>query len=215
MLQNLTRKGLLNRLERGKYCRYGFRNDKVIGTFIAGTGAIAYWSALNLHGMTEQIPNVVFVQLPRYKKPQVIFNVRYKFIHVLEKKFFGTTSTGYGNESFQVTDKEKTILDCFEMPLYSGGYDTLIRTFAKSDLNPDKVLEYGLRIGNLAVLKRLAFLSELFSLSNYRKFRKEISTLLKDRYSPLDPMGPFEGEFIPSWKIRLNIPRDQLINLIQ
>ncbi|MBL7111909.1 MAG: hypothetical protein ISS19_08215 [Bacteroidales bacterium] len=215
MLQNLSRKGMIERLERRKYARYGFRNDKVIGTFIADNSVIGYWSALNLHGMTEQIPNVVFVQSPRLKRPATIFNVRYRFVHILPEKIFGITQFGYGNEAFPVTDKEKTLLDCFNMPVYTAGYDTLILAFYHGDLQPGKLLDYGKRLGNLSVLKRLAFLSEVFRMSGYRPFRDTVASMLNDRYTPLDPMGPFEGEFVSTWKIRLNISRSQLLELIQ
>lgn len=58
ILENLEGKGFLSRIEQGKYCRANFRDEKVIGYFISGDGAIAYWSALNSHGLTEQFPNV-------------------------------------------------------------------------------------------------------------------------------------------------------------
>ena len=49
ILENLVVKGLLSRIERGKYCRANFRDENVIGTFLAKDSAVAYWSALNLH----------------------------------------------------------------------------------------------------------------------------------------------------------------------
>jgi predicted transcriptional regulator of viral defense system len=48
LLENLTRKGFLHRLERGKYCRSTFKDENVIGTFLVPDGAMAYWSALHL-----------------------------------------------------------------------------------------------------------------------------------------------------------------------
>src|SRR5215469_12815864 len=54
LLENLTKKEFITRIERGKYCRANFRDENVIGTFLAKESAVAYWSALNLHGLTEQ-----------------------------------------------------------------------------------------------------------------------------------------------------------------
>ncbi|MEK6482057.1 hypothetical protein WJR50_31235 [Catalinimonas sp. 4WD22] len=62
LVENLVHKQVLSRIERGKYCKPNFRDEKAIGTFLVPDGAIAYWSALNLHGLTEQFPNTVFVQ---------------------------------------------------------------------------------------------------------------------------------------------------------
>ena len=61
-MENLENKGFLSRIERGKYCLANFRDENVIGSFISGDGAVAYWSTLNYQGLTEQFPNVVFMQ---------------------------------------------------------------------------------------------------------------------------------------------------------
>ena len=62
LVENLVHKKILSRIERGKYCRFNFRNEHVIGTFVAQKSAVAYWSALNVHGLTEQFSdfNVLF-----------------------------------------------------------------------------------------------------------------------------------------------------------
>jgi len=67
VLENLVHKELLSRIERGKFCRPDFRDEKVIGTFVVEESAIAYWSALNLHGLTEQFSNTIFVQTTHRK----------------------------------------------------------------------------------------------------------------------------------------------------
>ncbi|MCK9423871.1 MAG: hypothetical protein M0Q38_14875 [Bacteroidales bacterium] len=215
ILENLAMKKMIDRIERGKYCRYGFRNEKIIGSFITGGGCIAYWSALNHHLMTEQIPNVVFVQSPRFKQSKSVFNVRYKFVKILNTKFFGIIQSGYGQDLFPITDKEKTLIDCFEYPEYSGGYSELIRALATTNLIPETLVDYGMRTNNLAVLKRIAFLSEIFDLHGYQKFRKMVITRLNVRYSLFDPLGPDEGEFVAAWRLRLNITRNQLIEIAQ
>ncbi len=51
-----------NEIERGKYCRNTFRNEYVIGNYLTSDAVVAYWSALNVHGLTEQFPNKVFLQ---------------------------------------------------------------------------------------------------------------------------------------------------------
>lgn len=62
ILENLVDKQLLVRIEKGKFCKRGFRDEYVIGTFIAENSAVGYWSAINLHGLTEQFSNTVFIQ---------------------------------------------------------------------------------------------------------------------------------------------------------
>ena len=62
IIENLVHKKLLSRIERGKYCRYNFRDENVIGCKLSEGSAIGYWSALNKHGLTEQFPNSIFIQ---------------------------------------------------------------------------------------------------------------------------------------------------------
>ncbi len=70
MLSRLERGGWIKRIERGKYLiiplgrekdRYTV-NEFLIGSLLADPYAIAYWSALNHYGLTEQIPNTVFIE---------------------------------------------------------------------------------------------------------------------------------------------------------
>ena len=213
-LERLTKRGLISRIEKGKYCRHNFRNEFVIGNFMAGNGVIAYWSALNFYGLTEQFPNSVFVQSPYLKRDKNVFGVNYHFIKVKPDKFFGITEKGYGSELYRITDVEKTLLDCFDLPQYSGGYEELIRAFYTAKNNKNRLQQYGFAMGNLALLKRMAFLSELFEMEGFKKFQNTVRKILNNRYSLLDPLGDNTGKYVAKWKIRLNIPKSNLLQII-
>jgi len=209
-LARLVLSGSLSRVERGMYCPRNFRNSYSIATSIVGNSAIAYWSALNLHGLTEQIPNVVFVQSCNRKTDKSIFGVRYRFIQIKSEAFTGIIRMGFGNEEFSITDIEKTLLDCFCMPDYSGGYAELLRAFYTSKPDALKLLEYGKNAGNLSVLKRMAYLSELWGMEGFNDFRSEVLPMVNDRYTLLDPLGKNEGGFVGKWRIRVNIGMEKL-----
>src|SRR5690606_26057155 len=57
LVENLYQKGLLSRIERGIYAKPNYTNINVLATFISKNSAIAYWSALHYHGLTERFPN--------------------------------------------------------------------------------------------------------------------------------------------------------------
>jgi len=215
VLKKLIRNEQLSRIEKGLYCVRNFRNPYVIANALHKDSAIAYWSALNLHHLTEQIPNVVFSQSGLQKKDKKVFNVRYKFVMVKTEKVCGIMQMGFGNELFRVTDVEKTLLDCFDLPQYSGGYEELIRAFYEAKISSTKLLAYGKQMNNISVLKRLAFLSELFEMNTFRVFQTEVQKMVNNRYTLLDPMGEDAGEFISKWKIRVNIPREKLLEIIK
>ena len=210
LLENLEKKGFLSRIEMGKYCRTNFRDEKVIGTYISGNGAVAYWSALNSHGLTEQFPNIVFIQSTRPKKSKEIFGTVYKFVTVLPSKFVGIKLEGYGSRAYRITDVEKTIIDCFDFSQYSGGYAELVRAFGQARLNSQKMVDYCNAVNNLAVIRRIGFLCEILKKEELNTFQQFAKTQPGKRYDLFDPLGPDKGEFVKEWRLRLNISRDEI-----
>lgn len=214
ILKRLVVNEQLSRIERGVYCVRNFRNPYVIANYLLKNSVIAYWSALNLHQLTEQIPNTVYSQSVVQKKNTKAFNVRYKFVQIQPYKLAGISQMGYGNEMFKITDIEKTLLDCFDLPQHSGGYEELIRAFYQAKINGSKLFTYGKQMDNLSILKRIAYLSELFEMAQLANFRIEVLKLVNNRYTLLDPMGKDIGEFNIKWRIRVNISQENLLSII-
>lgn len=213
IMENLVQKKILSRIERGKYCQANFRDEKVIGCFLVPDGAIAYWSALNLHTLTEQFPNTIFIQTTRIKKEKAVFGVTYQFVKIKDTKRTGIETQGFGNHKFRLTDKEKTIVDCFDLPQYSGGYAELIRAFSQTNIDQDKMIQYCKAIGNISVVKRLAFLTELLKKTKMTRFLKFAEREVNSRYVLIDPAGEEKGIFNNRWKLRLNITEEELLDI--
>ncbi|MES2387860.1 MAG: type IV toxin-antitoxin system AbiEi family antitoxin [Bacteroidota bacterium] len=213
LIENLVHKGLLARIERGKYCRTAFRDENVIGTKLIADGAVAYWSALNLHGFTDQFPNKIFIQSPHKKAGKSVFKVAYKFVTLEQSKIAGIITAGQGNHAFHMTDKEKTIVDCFDRPEYSGGYEELITAFTHEPLDTLKLIEYAGRLDNKAVIKRMGYLAELTQMAGAEKFISFARSQVNDTFTLIDPFGENSGEFIMDWKLRLNIPKENLLRI--
>lgn len=213
IIENLVHKKLLSRIERGKYCKANFRDEKVIGCFLVPDGAIAYWSALNLHGLTEQFSNTLFIQTTKVKKNKKVFGVNYRFVTIPPEKRDGIVKQGHGNHSYAITDIEKTITDCFDLPQYSGGYAELIRAFAKTRLSSEKMIRYCRAINNIAATKRMGYLAELFQKPGMKSFLQFAKQQVREAYNPLDPKGPDSGDFNSEWRLRLNIGKEELLNL--
>jgi predicted transcriptional regulator of viral defense system len=215
IVENLVRKDFLHRLERGKYCRSTFRDENVTGTFIVPDGTIAYWSALHLHGLTEQFPNTVFVQTVLKKNPVTIMGTPYRFIRIATRKRTGITYNGYGSYKYPVTDVEKTIADCFDLPQYSGGYAELVRAFVQAMPDARKLTDYCKVINNIAAIKRLGFLSELLEMRDMEDFVQFARTKVNRTCNPFDPFGHECGEIVSNWNLRLNITKDEIRAIIQ
>ncbi len=213
LVENLVHKKILSRIERGKYCRSNFNDEKVIGCFISDVGAISYWSALNAHGLTEQFPNNVFIQTTKLKKNKTVFGTAYKFVKVAPYKIAGILTQGQGNRKYRITDIDKTIVDCFDLPEHSGGYAELIRAFSQTKLNSDKMINYCAAIDNIAATKRMGFLAELFDKKGLKTFVKYAKQQVNIKYNVFDPAGTDKGEFVNDWRLRLNISREEILDI--
>lgn len=214
LIENLVHKRIFSRIERGKYCKYNFRDENVIGSFLASDGVISYWSALHKYGLTEQFPNSVFVQTSKAKTDKTVFGVYYKFVKVISSKQAEIKEEGYGNHKYRITTIEKTVADCFDLPQYSGGYAELIRAFNEASINSKKMIAACEAIHNIAATKRMGYLASLFEKKELTDFIQYAEKQTNEKYNLFDPAGEEGGEFVNSWKLRLNITEEDILGII-
>lgn len=213
-IRTLSKSGLLIKLERGKYIRSSFIDSSVIGSFLAPDGGLAYWSALNYHNLTEQFVNVVFVQSAKRRSEElVINNIRYKFIKIKPNKLTGYKEVGYGNHKFKITDLEKTIVDCFDLPHHAGWYQEIIKAFNNADINQNKLIKYCKIVNNKSVIKRLGFLSELLQKTKMDKFNNYAHSIVAKPYSLFEIDGENKGEYNSRWKLIINMSKDEILEI--
>ena len=214
ILFRLEKKGWIERIEKGKYMIIPLEakkgeytlNEFVIGSMLVQPYCIAYWSALNYHGMTEQIPTTVFIQTTSRKKKQEleIFGVKYRIIRVKQNKFFGRKKEWFENVQINITDREKTIIDCLDKPQYCGGIIEVFKALKESELNYNKLVYYAKKTNNTGVMRRLGYLVDLLSLNI------KIPKIVTRNYLYLDPSMPHKGPKVSKWRLINNLPEDEL-----
>lgn len=216
VLFRMEKEGLIERIEKGKYLiiplgarkgRYTI-NEFIIGSQLVKPAVIAYWSALNYHGLTEQIPNTVFIQTTSRKKEQQleILGVRYRFVRVTGKKFFGYEKVWIEDVAVEITDPEKTVVDCLDKPQYCGGIAEAAKAL-QGDLDIEKLKKYAIEIGNSTVIKRLGLLCDKMGI------KIDINPgLLSGNYPLLDPSMHGNGMLNRKWKIRENVDEKYLVD---
>jgi predicted transcriptional regulator of viral defense system len=211
IISRLLDKGYLEQIEKGKYLIVPLSAEKgvytlhefVIGSVLVEPYAIAYWSALNYYGLTEQIPITVFIQTTSRKKKQEneVFGVKYRIVRVKEEKFFGIKKVWIENTQINITDKEKTIIDCLDKPQYCGGMIEVIKALKNSrkELNFKKLAEYANQIGNSGVIRRLGYVCDLLNI--------KIKLMAPDtrNYLLLDPTMPSEQKKNAKWRLIINL----------
>jgi predicted transcriptional regulator of viral defense system len=218
-LERLQRKGWIQRIRRGQYVviplssgedRTPQLHEFLVAMELVSPAAIAYWSALNHHGMTEQLPRTVFVATnhPVRHPPKEALGITFKIISLRPSKFFGIVRDWIDERSFSITDKEKTIIDGLDLPKYIGGVGEIAKALTKewNELDEGKLCDYAAKIGNSAVTKRLGFLMETLGVGDPEALRKASS--LAPGFSPLDPTLPRQGKHNRRWSLLINAKVD-------
>jgi len=218
-LTRLTKSGWLQRIQQGLYLivpleagpEGGWTEDpKVIASQLAPEGAVAYWSALHHWGMTEQIPRTIFVQTTRRKHNSrvTLLGVRYEFIFVVPRKLFGFTKQWSRGSEFNITDREKTLIDALDRPGLCGGMSVVVGALRTPDQLDWNALDIYLdRFASGAVYKRLGYLVETLDMT-IPDAQNRLAGWFQSRskgISLLDPGGPREGRINTRWRIRVNI----------
>ena len=210
VLHMLEKDGWIDRIEKGKYIILPLEAEKgkytlhefVIGSMLVEPSAIAYWSALHHHGLTEQIPNTIFIQTTSRKKRReiTVFRMRYRIVRVVERKFFGLEPLWIEGLKVYVTDREKTIIDCLDKPKYCGGVIEVYKALRYEDADVKRISKYLEKFGSSAVAKRLAYLAELVGLDV-----KIPVHLVKKGIVLLDPTMPKKGRVDNRFKLLINV----------
>jgi predicted transcriptional regulator of viral defense system len=214
-LERLQSKGWIRRIRRERFAviplssgegRSPQLHEFVVAMELVSPAAIAYWSALNHHGMTEQLPRTVFVATdhPVRRQPGDILGVTYKIVSLKPVKLFGVMKDWIDETPFSVTDREKTIIDGLDLPQYVGGVSEITKALTGSWklLDEKKLRKYAAKIGNSAVAKRLGFMMESLRLGDVEVLRTETSRA--PGFSALDPTMPKQGKLNRRWGLLVN-----------
>ena len=110
---------------------------------------------------------------------------------------------------------EKTLIDCFDLSQYSGGYAELIRAFHRAELNADKMINYCIAVNNIAATKRMGFLSELFHRKELQPFIEFARAKVNRTYNLFDPFGENTGEPESAWYLRFNLSKEKILEIVQ
>lgn len=220
LLSMAAGKGLLKRLKRGVYLivpleagpeRQWSEASFVIASSLASPAVIAYLSAIRHWNWTEQLPGTVYVQTTQRKSKsrQEIIGVKYQFVRVAPARLFGFREQRIDSQTFVVTDREKSLVDCADRPDLAGGIMTLFQALdeAAGEIDWNVLDGYLKRFPSGAAAKRLLFLIESSNLD-----MEEASQLI-DRWrgnltsgiALLDPGLPARGPIVTRWRLRLNV----------
>ncbi len=110
-----------------------------------------------------------------------------------------------------ISDMERTIIDGLPHPAFVVGITEVAKgLWIKRDaLKAERLVDYALRFGVGAVVRRLGFLLEHYGLADASTL-KQLRAKLTATYQRLDPLLPAEGAFVSRWRLQLNVTPEEL-----
>jgi predicted transcriptional regulator of viral defense system len=222
-LSQLVRKGLLVRLAPGKYLivplEAGLEGIPMADRYVIAREVlnplpyyVSHCSALELHQITTNPVNMVYVTVPKQRPSRTIAGVEYRFVYSGSRSFWGHEPMWVtGQEQVQVSDREEALLDCAMRASLCGGSAELAKGLwlRKGDLDESRLVAYLQRLNHKAAIKRIGFLLETYSLGRPETIASWQS-LVTDRYALLDPTLPDEGDYRTHWRLRINLNPEEL-----
>jgi len=224
-LHHLSRNGWIVSLRRGLYAISSVvpgvspAHEFEVAMHLVDPAAISHWSAMQHHGLTDQMPGRVFVltttdsSVPRARGRKLdkseggysVADTIYRFVQVKPERFFGTEKVWVGEARITVTDPERTLIDGLTMPQYCGDFAEVLNAFQMRGkaVDLDRITEYALRLDK-ATAKRLGWVLEHLGIAE--KGLKKLQDVPVMRYQPLDPTGPRTGPCDSKWMIQENLP---------
>lgn len=230
LLSGMVKNGLLTRLRRGLYSVSEVAPGQagvhpfVIATRLVTPSAISHWSALNHHGLTDQVPRVVTAFTPkkvvtpsmrgsdrksRRRHAWEVAGLRYEYVTVKREHFFGIDHVWVDeNSRIPITDRERTVLETFVSPRIFGGIGEALSTLHDhvDSLDSAKLVTYARQYGKISVAKRLGWALEQAGAPE-SVLQPLLTVPASGYYHPLDPSRPPGGSCDERWMIQNNLPK--------
>jgi predicted transcriptional regulator of viral defense system len=180
-------------------------HDFVIASYLTRPYYIGFWSALNYHGLSDQIPTTIFIASTKPRPLLNIVNSRFLFIQISRNKFIGIEKIEIEGRKANISNINKTVVDCLDHPEHSGGIDEIARAiyFNHEELNFKKIRHYGLKMNNVTIFKRLGYILEKVGL--LEKYARTFEGIkLTKGYPLIEKTGVRRGKYNEKWKLLIN-----------
>lgn len=228
MIHVLGKKGWIEPLVKGHYLVvYAERGPKgvpemnpyIVARFFPKPYFFAYRFACAHYGLLTQISHVLHVAITRFKKPLELKNVRFEFIPLSKKRFFGYTETTVMGEKINICDKERAVLDAIDRPDLVGGIEAAAQALFQGSKQLDfaKLLSYLKKYNDSALYRRFGYLCELLKIPLPKNLTSHLSTQIKKdaAYMGTTKRWGKAGERNKRWNIILNVPQHDLLGEVR
>jgi predicted transcriptional regulator of viral defense system len=218
----------IRRIRRGLYAVTGklpgssAPHDYAIATALYTPSALSHRTALQFHGLSEQVPTVITctttakVVTPAMRRGGrasrqrasmwEVEGLKIRFVSVVPRRFFGVEATWVDARTrVPITDRERTVLELVADSTWAGGFGEALWVLEahREALDLPKLVSYALRFGVIAVAKRLGWALESFGVEE--GILAPLLALPVKRVQPLDPRRELRGPVIARWRLQDNL----------
>lgn len=222
LLGYLSRRGWLARVRRGLYLAVPLdaaqagewvEDPWIVAVRAFGPAYIGGWSAAEHWSLTEQVFRDVVVVTTRdmRQRHHVLQGQTFLVTRRAEEKVFGLRVAWRRDVRLEVSDPSRTVVDVLDDPSIGGGIrhaTSILREYLGSGHCDEALLvEYGDRLGNRAVFKRLGWILEVLGVDGPLReacVERRSAGLVK-----LDPTVEGNGRIVRRWGLRVNVALDE------
>ena len=152
------------------------------------------------------MPLTTFVATTKKKRSVAFRDLRFRFVTVKPRKFFGYRREMVGDLPVLVADEAKAIVDGLDQPRYAGGMAEVAKALraALEVTDVPTLVEYVNRMGDKSLGSRMGYLLEALG--------HPVEGLIRSA-SPvkLDPARPRVGRTAPRWQVVVNVSEAEMI----
>jgi predicted transcriptional regulator of viral defense system len=166
------------------------------------------WTAARHWALTEQVFRTTVLKTSERVRTSSVRLLDHNYIvrHVGDDALtWGIKTEWSGDARLRFADPARTVVDILDAPRLGGGIrhgaEVLVAYLDEQD--PAQLVDYGDRLGNRAVFKRLGYLIEALDL-DLPSLVSACQDRLSSGISALDPDGPDGGRRYMRWGLRVN-----------
>lgn len=228
LARRLERKGWLSNISFGVYgfvpASYGYEkrfpsmNPFLVGSTLVKPYYFAYSTANSHYGYTKQLPSTYYIATTQRRPSYRWHNIRFQFVFLSEKKFFGFNEVEIFGAKINVADPEKALVDAVDKMQYCGGSEEVLSVIHRGLKRTDesKIIDCLARMDSYSLNQRLGFMID--HLHEHKLIPKP-SPFLRNWLLQhtgkatiyLDPERPKHGKYFKDWNIVQNVPEKELL----
>jgi len=220
MIAELVDNGWLLRVGPGEYQLLSAKTgldpyptlDKfVLAGQLSPNGFIAFGSAAEYHGLTNQLFQTVTVATLKRTSVRDAPPVRIEYIHIKKENFVGVAKSTKA-PNMMVADIDRTLIDSILRPELCGGISDVLEIYrrGRSRINLSKVLEYLPTYGSKSLVQRVAYMIELVGVKLSTEHETALQNMSSGNVAYLFSRRKFgeapSSSYSNKWRLAINAP---------